>query len=309
MDRGKAFGPGIVNQGSVAGAFLGIVEAADNLLEDVATLIALAVAGHAHLVYVASLVAVLAGLDGFERHQLGVHLLLDELDLGLLDLQLGLVLHVSDLHIPLDIEFVVLTVDLGGFFVDDALLDCVLVLQGCDLVGDLSLSHFALGIDLQLPGIVLVGHLVFGVVDYGELSQLLVLLLGDLLVDLVLVDLTLKVRFVALLLHDELFLAADFVDLALDHESVELRLLLHLLAIIGLHVNEQRGRADYDVGDLYGLKPDAPALDDLEHLLLDRLAHLGALAEHLLNRRVSDAVADDGRRHRDERLVSVFGLA
>ena len=140
-----------------------------------------------------------------------------------------------------------------------------------------------LSLDSQLPLLVFGEHLGLLFCKNLELGILLVLLFGDLFIDSLGVDRAFDLGVVALLLHDEVVLGLDLIDLALDDHLVELCFLLHLLAEVGLQILEKRARTDDDVSDLDGLKPDTPAFNDIEHLLLDGLADLRALAEHLLD--------------------------
>lgn len=224
---------------SVARVFLGLVEARDDLLKSVATLVVRAVAGHAHLRDVAALVADFGGLNGLEHHQLGVHLLLDQLDLQLLTLVVSLLGDVRLLHLPLDTELLVLTNDGIAFLIDVLLVDVGLGSGSRHLVLDRLQCLFVFMASLINPVLILIKYLLLGLVNDRELSLMLVNLLSDFLVDLVFVKSAFQVGVFALLLHDQVRLAADFVDLALDLESVELGLLLHLLAILSLHVLEE----------------------------------------------------------------------
>lgn len=226
---------------SVAGVFLGLVEARDNLSKSVASLVVCAVAGHAHLGDVAATVALFGSLNCLERHQFGVHLLLDQLDHQLLALLFSLLDHVLCLHLPLDNELVVLTTDDLSFRFDVLLLDVGLGSGRFNLVLDFSDCLLMLSVDLILPVLVLLVHLLPGLGDDGDLSKLLVRLLGDFLVDLIVVKIAFQFGILALLLHDQVRLDADFLNLALDLESVELGLLLHLLAVLSLHVLEELG--------------------------------------------------------------------
>lgn len=78
-----------------------------------------------------------------------------------------------------------------------------------------------LGIDAQLPLVVLVDHLSLFVSDDGQLSKLLFGLLGNLFVDALGVDVAFDLGIGALLLHREVVFRLDLVDLALDLHLVE----------------------------------------------------------------------------------------
>jgi hypothetical protein len=139
-----------------------------------------------------------------------------------------------------------------------------------------------------------------------EASELQVALLAfrfKLLLDLFLVASLFDLNGVALLLHLEVSFGFDHVSLALNLHDEELGDLLHLLSEVGLQILEERARADLDICDLNSLEPDAPALDQLEHFLADCLAHSSSVAQHLLDSRVGNAVANNGRRHRCQGVV------
>lgn len=78
-----------------------------------------------------------------------------------------------------------------------------------------------LGIDAQLPLVVLVDHLSLFVSDDGQLSKLLFGLLGNLFVDALGVDVAFDLGISALLLHREVVFRLDLVDFALDLHLVE----------------------------------------------------------------------------------------
>jgi hypothetical protein len=78
-----------------------------------------------------------------------------------------------------------------------------------------------LGIDAQLPLVVLVDHLSLFVSDDGQLCKLLFGLLGNLFVDALCVDVAFYLGIGALLLHREVVFRLDLIDLALDLHLVE----------------------------------------------------------------------------------------
>ena len=130
--------------------------------------------------------------------------------------------------------------------------------------------------------------------DLGELSLvLLVLGVGDgaevgldgsqLLVD--------ALRELFLLSSD---LGGHDINLVGNLHLVKFGILAHLLAVGSLQVLEQRGRTDLDLSDLESLKPDAPPLDDLKHLLLDLVLDSFSVTHHLLDCRVGNAGSHDG---------------
>ena len=86
-----------------------------------------------------------------------------------------------------------------------------------------------------------------------------------------------------LLVDSELVFDNPLLNLALDLHLEEFSCLTNLLAVVGLQVLEEGLRADCHSSDLYCLKPDAPALNHIEHLGLDRLCQLLTVGDHLVD--------------------------
>lgn len=84
------------------------------------------------------------------------------------------------------------------------------------------------------------------------------------------------------------------VDLLGEIDLLDHGVAVLVLAELALQVLEEASREDLDVSDLHGLEPDAPAdrdgLEILDNLVLELLAVL----DDIVNRRVRDAVSDDG---------------
>ena len=187
---------------SVSGVAFSRVVLLNNALEYLSALITGAVAVHAHLGNVAPRVAVLGSLDGLERHELFVHLRLDERNLGSVNFDARGILHVRERDKSLDIQLFAFAFNNRSFLGVICFLDVGSVLNRVSFITDLYELLLVLGLDSQLPLLVFGVH--FGLLFSKnlELGILLVLLFGDLFIDSLGVDRALNSGVGALLLHD-----------------------------------------------------------------------------------------------------------
>lgn len=103
--------------------------------------------------------------------------------------------------------------------------------------------------------------------DLSLVSQELFFSLLGLKLNLLLVDPLLLLLNTLLLGNHKIVFCLLLVELVLDLRAVKRGLAAHIFTELGLQVLEKRPRANLDTGDLDGLEPDAPALDNFEHLL------------------------------------------
>jgi hypothetical protein len=134
---------------------------------------------------------------------------------------------------------------------------------------------------------------------------LLLLKLHDLLVVNVDLLLDLKVNLFLVVVEKSLvFLdqAVEFgISVSLNHfyfglylHAVNFSIFLHALTVVGLQVFEQTGRTDFDVSNLDGLEPNAPAFYDFKHLFPDLGSKCLSVSQHFVNCRVCNGASDNG---------------
>jgi len=86
-----------------------------------------------------------------------------------------------------------------------------------------------------------------------------------------------------LLMHFNIFLGADILNLAADLNTVFFSYALKLFTVFSLHVLEHGLALNQNISDFNSLKPDAPALNDIKHLTADLLTKLLSLLQQLFS--------------------------
>lgn len=109
------------------------------------------------------------------------------------------------------------------------------------------------------------------------------------------------------LLHLELVLGSLLVNLVVDVSSVKLSLLFLPLSEAGLQVLEQGLRKNCDVGNLDGLEPDTPTLDEVLHVCDNTITDLLTVSNEVLKSVICNNRTHDGRSLGGQVVISGLG--